>query len=260
MDYSTIVSPVFYLLYLIPVFFIIGFFKSATFKGWVGEKVVHLVIHLGLKQTIYHPIHNVTLPTEDGSTQIDTIIVSPFGIFVIEVKNYKGWIFGNEKQKRWTQQIYKVKHSFQNPLHQNYKHVKVLEHYLNIPADNIVSVVVFVGDSVFKTPMPDNVIRVGKLLSWIKRHNEKRIDEEAILDTIKQIEQIKLEPSLKTNWQHRKNIKAKSSRQSTRSTETKICQRCGSAMMERTAKQGANAGNRFWGCSNFPKCRYTENL
>lgn len=38
----------------------------------------------------------------------------------------------------------------------------------------------------------------------------------------------------------------------------KICPKCGSKLVERTAKRGPNAGNTFWGCSNFPKCRYTE--
>lgn len=35
------------------------------------------------------------------------------------------------------------------------------------------------------------------------------------------------------------------------------CPKCGSAMTKRTAKQGANTGNAFWGCASFPKCRGT---
>ncbi len=52
-------------------------------------------------------------------TQLDHVVVSRFGVFVIETKNYRGWIFGSEKQPQWTQQIYRQKNRFQNPLHQN---------------------------------------------------------------------------------------------------------------------------------------------
>jgi len=39
-----------------------------------------------------------------------------------------------------------------------------------------------------------------------------------------------------------------------------ICPRCGSKLVLRTAKKGDNAGNQFYGCSSFPKCRYVKNL
>ena len=104
----------------------------------------------------------MTLPTEDGTTQIDHIIVSKYGIFVVETKNMNGWIFGSERQKMWTQQIYRHKTKFQNPLHQNYKHVKTLENALDIEPEKIVSVIVFVGEATFKTSMPANVNRRGR--------------------------------------------------------------------------------------------------
>jgi hypothetical protein len=34
-----------------------------------------------------------------------------------------------------------------------------------------------------------------------------------------------------------------------------ICPKCGSKMLRRTAKSGANAGGQFWGCPNYPRCR-----
>ncbi len=71
----------------------------------------------------YRHYHNIILKTEQGDlTEIDHLITSPYGIFVIEVKNYKGWIFGAEHQAHWVQQHFKRKHQFQNPLRQNYKH------------------------------------------------------------------------------------------------------------------------------------------
>lgn len=70
----------------------------STFKGILGESKVNLGYWLLLDNKIYHRMNNVTLPlASGGSTQIDHIIVSRYGIFVIETKNYKGWIFGEER-------------------------------------------------------------------------------------------------------------------------------------------------------------------
>ena len=137
--------------YLIPIFIFAVIIKSAWFKGVLGEWQVNLLIKFFLGKDNYHLIKNVTLLTDDGTTQIDHIIVSKYGIFVVETKNMKGWIFGSQNQKQWTQQIFKHKSKFQNPLHQNYKHVKTLEDLLligsNARNDCIFSVIIFIGDS-----------------------------------------------------------------------------------------------------------------
>ena len=92
--------------WLIPLFLIISFLKSPTFKGWFGEKMVEKAANRKLPHDSYHDLQNVTLATDEGSTQIDHIYVSRFGIFVVETKNYKGWIYGKVKDAKWTQNIY----------------------------------------------------------------------------------------------------------------------------------------------------------
>jgi len=91
--------------YLIPLFILIAVVKSAWFKGMIGEAIVNLSTKYLLDRSEYHLLKNVTLPLEEGTTQIDHIIVSRFGVFVIETKNMKGWIFGDARQKTWTQKI-----------------------------------------------------------------------------------------------------------------------------------------------------------
>ena len=83
----------------------------------MGEFAVNVSAKLLLDKERYHLIKDVTLPTTDGTTQIDHIIVSIYGVFVVETKNMKGWIFGSPQQKTWTQKIYKHSQKFQNPLH-----------------------------------------------------------------------------------------------------------------------------------------------
>ena len=156
-----------FILFIIFIIFIIIQFWSLIDTD-EGESVVNSLAKSKLDTDQYHLLKNVTLPTQDGSTQIDQIIVSIYGIFVIETKNMTGWIFGNPDQPTWTQKIYQRSYRFQNPLRQNYKHIRVLESLLRLNKGQIHSVIVFVGESTFKTKMPDNVKYRGEYIRYIK--------------------------------------------------------------------------------------------
>ena len=186
---------------------IAGICRLPLVKGWIGEFLVNFIAKISLNKKTYHLIKNVTIPTENGTTQIDHIIVSKYGIFVVETKNYKGWIFGREKQKEWTQQIYKVKNKFQNPLRQNYKHTKTLEKLLEIAPDKIFSVIVFIGGSIFKTKMPENVTKGIGYVRYIKSKKDILFSEEEVANIISIISSGRLRPSLKTHFQHTAHVK-----------------------------------------------------
>jgi len=246
--------------WLLPLFALAALFKPACFKGLIGEVIVNLAARLFLDKNDYHLIKNATIPTADGTTQIDHIIVSRFGVFVVETKNMKGWIFGSERQKTWTQQIYKSKHKFQNPLHQNYKHTKTLEAALGLAHEKMISVVVFVGDSTFKTDMPANVTYGGGYIRFIKSHKKSLLSESEVVQVIKQIAEGRLKPSIKTHVQHARHVKeiVAAKQPKAEASSAKSCPKCGSDMVLRTSKKGQNAGSQFWGCSTFPKCRTIE--
>ena len=146
MDFSPIVAQVWGMLaWFIPAALLIGLLKSPWAKGQIGELLVRLFAHWQLDKQIYRRLHNVTLNTPDGTTQIDHVFLSPYGIFVLETKNMSGWIFGSEKQAQWTQKLYKRTFKFQNPLRQNYKHLKALEATLGVDPAHLHSVITFVG-------------------------------------------------------------------------------------------------------------------
>jgi hypothetical protein len=180
-------------------------------KGWFGELIVNLLAKFFLDKKIYHLIKNVTLPTEDSTTQIDHIIVSKYGLFVVETKNMKGWIFGSQDDEEWTQQIYKKQNKFQNPLRQNYRHTKALEGILGLMPNKIFSVIVFVGDSTFKTVMPENVTQAGGYISCIKSKTEPLFGDFEVADVIKKIEDYRLDPGLENHKIHVQNLKNQSS-------------------------------------------------
>lgn len=236
--------------WVLPIIIAISILKSPWFKGLLGEWLVKISAKYLLDKSIYHAVHNVTLETSDGTTQIDHVFVSKFGVFVVETKNYSGWIFGGEHQTTWTQKIYKTTNKFQNPLRQNYKHIKALEAALNIPAEHLNSVIVFVGGSTFKTDMPANVTYAGGYIRYIKSFTRNIIDENEIAEILRLLESRRLKPSFQTNREHVKSLQAR-----LENNHSKTCPKCGSEMVLRTTKSGTNAGKQFWGCSKFPKCR-----
>ena len=244
--------------WVIPLLLLITFLKSPFMKGMFGEFLVNRAAKLFLDKRIYTLFKNVTLPTEDGSTQIDHVIVSRYGVFVIETKNMKGWIFGGTQKKTWTQKIYRHTSSFQNPLHQNYKHTQTLQAALELDPGEVFPVVVFVGDSTFKTAMPDNVVYAGDYIRFIKSKTQPILSDSEVLVICTRIESDRLKPSIRTHINHVKHVKtivAEKQRQNDNS-----CPKCGKPMILRTARSGNNQGRQFFGCSDYPKCRMVRQI
>ena len=182
--------------------------KLPEIKGRIGEKYVSKGLIKYLDEVKYTIINDVTLPLEDGgTTQIDHIVVSSFGVFVIETKNMSGWIFGSEHQAKWTQTIHRSKYPFQNPIRQNYKHTKTLAHLLNMPHERFHSVVVFTSNAELKTKMPNNVGHLKEMMVYIKSFNEEVFDNNAKLEVINLVQSIKLKQGRTTNKRHVKYLK-----------------------------------------------------
>tara|TARA_R110002096_G_scaffold410598_1_gene610354 strand:- start:916 stop:1968 length:1053 start_codon:yes stop_codon:yes gene_type:complete len=203
MDLSPVYQPLIAALwYLLPLAIIAGLVKSPWFKGKFGEFLVNLSARWFLDKSRYHLVKNVTLPTEDGTTQIDHVLVSEFGVFVVETKNMKGWIFGGPHQRFWTQKIYRSNHKFQNPLHQNYKHVKTLQTLLGLSNHQIHSLVVFVGHSTFKTPMPENVTQGLGYVRYIKSKADRVLTLEEVAEAREKVASGRLKASFATDQAH----------------------------------------------------------
>lgn len=177
-----------YIVFLIILIGLLVFlFSGFTSKGSRGEKRVFKELKRLPEE---YTIHNdVVLVTEKGTTQIDHIVVSPYGVFVIETKNYTGWIFGKEADKEWLQTIAHYENcygetvertKFLNPIRQNYGHVKAVEKickdFPNLP---IIPIVVFVGDAVFKNVQCTSyVIHLYELTDIIQEYREAKITSE----------------------------------------------------------------------------------
>ena len=144
--------------------------------GAFGETLLAAVLRRKLDASLYHVLNDIYLPLDDGSTtQIDHVVISPFGVFVIETKTYKGWIFGNSRDAQWTQVLPKRKSRFQNPLRQNYLHVQRLMGLTGLQADVVHSVVAFSGEATFKTKFPPEVMHFADVADYILSFKSKAI-------------------------------------------------------------------------------------
>lgn len=245
------------LLIILPLVLGVIFLKSPYVKGWLGECVTNLTTTIFLNSDKYHLIKNVTLPTAlGGTTQIDHIVISAYGIFVVETKNMKGWIYREEDQAQWTQVHFKQRYSFQNPLRQNYKHIKALTQLLSLDDSSVFSVIVFMGKATFKTPMPANVVHPWGYIRFVKSKREIIFSDDEVAKFKNQIEQVRLSPSWQTTQEHIQYVK-RLKNQPKIVESSPNCPLCSSEMVKREAKRGRNAGQFFWGCSRYPHCKGT---
>ena len=150
-------------------------------RGRIGESKVRKIL-LKLPANEYISINDVLLHKDNGTTQIDHIVVSPFGIFVIETKNMKGKIYGDERSKKWTKYSAGHKLTFMNPIHQNYGHIKALQNFLNLPETIFVGIVVMTGSAELKFSTEYPVIYNNRLYGEITRHKLPVIEPEKALE------------------------------------------------------------------------------
>ena len=257
-DHNTLFITIFSNLWPFFIFaFIVAFFKSPWMKGEVGEAIVNTSNKLLLDKDIYTPVKDITLQLADGSTtQIDHLLVSKYGVFVIETKNMKGWIFGGESQKQWTQQIFKEKNRFQNPLHQNYRHTKALEEILDLPSSHFTSVIAFVGECEFKTPMPENVFCGLSYTKYIKSFQTEYLSKSQQYNIINKLKTKRLKQGFSTDREHLNNFKQRKQNTTIFSHKT-LCSRCSSEMIIRNNR---TTGEKFYGCSSYPRCKNTKQI
>jgi hypothetical protein len=198
------------LLWLLPLLLIVVatlILKNPGFKGARGERRVKRLIERRLNPAIYREFSNVTVQIGGGTTQIDHIYVCPFGVLVIETKNMSGWIFGGKNQAQWTQTIYRNKVRFQNPLRQNYLHIKALEPLLGLPTGCFKSIIVFAGDCTFKTEMPDEVRKTSDLIEYIHSINTRIFSDAQVNEICDRIRSVRLEPTRQVHRDHVENLK-----------------------------------------------------
>ncbi|MFS0576243.1 NERD domain-containing protein [Sporosarcina sp. 179-K 3D1 HS] len=266
-------SSVFPFVVLFVILSIIVQWKMPVFKGKYGEWVVRSKLrNLGDAYTVFHDVY---IPNGKwGLTQVDHIVTSVHGMFVIETKHYGGWIFVDEYKPYWTQVFYKRKTKMHNPIRQNYGHIQAFLTYIGQKEmQDVHSIIAFSPNSTFKFKKEftsAHVIQFPELLSTIGQYRERRISE----DIVKEINE-KLAGLLVKDKSDKKRLKAEHmqsvrkakgakrpapvqaghAKNEARQVAPSSCPKCDGQLTLKTGRYG-----NFYGCSNYPECRYTGNV
>ncbi len=211
----------------------------------------------------------MTKPKENGeTTEIDLLYITVKGILVIESKNYSGYIFGNENSPKWTATLYAgkdwagrkqvEKNSFYNPIWQNDTHIKYLQAGFveEIPFFSIIVLsdrCSFKSLSINRTDVA--VCHRGQLSIVIKdiwKNNPDVLEEREVNEIFLSLQPY-TNPEDAVKQQHVEQLREKI-------YSTTVCPCCGGKLVVRVAKNGARAGRSFYGCSNYPRCKYTRDI
>ena len=201
-------NPIYLTLLSLSIGFTLGYSAHRVYSSQNrGELLVRKAIKKHFHSPNYHLLNHITLKHGKSTTQIDHILVSSYGVFVIETKNYKGWIFANPKHETWTQVLFKAKFKFQNPIYQNHRHVVAVRELLDfLPQETIKSVVVFSGDAEFKTDMPNSVFTLPMLIEYLSSCTEELLSLNRVQFSVGRIETARLEISEMTDVEHVKAL------------------------------------------------------
>ena len=219
-------------------------------KSQVGGRLFEYFIYKFLYGVKGHRkfICNPYLPVKSGTTEVDVLMITSVGIFVFECKHYSGNIYGKQEKDQWLYYLGKKKYSFYNPIFQNEGHIKALMQVLELPREAFFSKIIFPNDTVIKVEYDASYVQVGersRIIETVKREMEenKQILSESDIDLIYE--------KLQKYCRAEEEIKEKHIEQVKEQAVT--CPRCGAKLILRQGKNGA-----FYGCSKFPKCRYTR--
>lgn len=215
----------------------------------------------------YYVMDDVVMNTVRGTTQIDHIVISKYGVFVIETKNYSGHIYGNDESKKWNQNIvtdvtyrkkwwktytYVTKHQFYNPVKQCLSHMyEVKKSLKEWPYLKIVPIVVFAGSAdLCNVQSKNHVIYDNDLLATINLYKTIYLSNTDLQKVIERLSQLNVREYV-DDATHVRNIREAKMEMNDK-VSSGICPICGGHLVERKGKYGY-----FYGCSNYPNCSFT---
>jgi restriction system protein len=182
-------------IWVIPLILLIVYVGSHRFRGTSGQTRARRMLSANLQKNQYTVVSDLTIPAGGGTVRIDHLVISQFGIFVLESVNRRGKISGTEFQDRWKEYRYGRFKRFDNPLHQNYLAIEALGQLLHLPHSAFHSIVL-VGDSgSLVDKMPANVIPMQRLIPFIRKKSKKLLPPEEANLVLREVEAARLSSS-----------------------------------------------------------------
>lgn len=217
-------------------------------RGFFGEYWVKKELKK-LPNDKYIVLNDIMISDNNGTHQIDHIVLSNYGIFVIEMKNYYGFVKGNEYDNKWCQYLGRHKSYFMNPIHQNYGHIQSLSKLLNIDSNNFISIICFSNQTKLSVKITTAVLsKVNFLSKTILGY--KNVINDFDLNIINETLNNSNIVDKKYRKDHVVHVRDKIKHEE-ELINMMICPKCNAKLVEKSGRYG-----KFIGCSNYPKCRY----
>ena len=211
-------------------------------RGYLGELKTSNVLNK-LPKRDYIILNDLLLFSDNKTHQIDHVVLSTYGIFVIEMKNYQGKVVGSEFKDNWTQYIGSKENTFYNPVKQNYGHIRCLSDVLDLDMDKFIPVVVFSNETDIKTEV-EYVINLKDTVRYIKHFKkDKHIDVDKVKEKLLSLNIT----DRKTRMNHASNLKRNVKKESAKALSG-TCPKCNSKMVVK---------KNYMACT---KCKYTKDL
>ncbi len=225
---------------------------SGGTEGEWGEKCIAVLLQNWTENGDI--FQNVYVPTSNGTTELDVVLLGKKGIYIFESKAYGGKIYGRPENMKWTQYLGGKKSVFYNPIKQNANHCQKLADALNIPLEYIFSIIVFENRadlSGLSTVKGDDfaICNRNDLYNMLQKQFADR-SEVFSPEQILEIKNKLIEWSNLDMEQKEKHIEQVNERMF-----GDVCPVCGKELLERQGKYGS-----FMVCSGYPKCRYTRQI
>ena len=240
-----------------------GYFRKLSVQrkegaGGLGEYLTEYALEHGNLPGRRAVFRNVLVPRSSGPTsesEVDVLMLHETGVYVMESKNYGGWIFGGADQDRWTQTLEGgAKERFYNPIIQNRAHVKALAACLGLPEEAFRSYIVFSERCELKrVPEDTGEYAICQRQHLVKRlrgdikSRARRFSDEEFEGLEARIRQLVAASTDSAKAGHVEEVQ--------RVQSGEVCPRCGGELVRREGRYG-----EFVGCSNYPRCRYTRNM
>ena len=161
-------------------------------RGWAFEKIVAWTLAF-LPRKEYTVINNLFFREGRKTCQIDHLVVSRYGVFVIEAKNYLGVISGNGRERMLRRRVLGMRYNTRNPIDQNEWHIRYLrEHFPTVRQhqEALVPMVVFNFSSFPKIKnAPCPVCKIQGLIKTIRSYKTVTLDEETVFKITQELQQ-----------------------------------------------------------------------
>lgn len=246
-----------------------GFFSSvfnvrygsrAESLGEYGERRVSSYLE-DLPCEDYRVYNDLLIRDGNYTTQVDHIIISRYGVFVLETKNIHGKVYGSGNSEYWKQYLpdsgyrrygFTQEHQLRNPVWQNAGHIKSLRRLVfgnDIP---VYGIVVFPTETDLYVNSEQPVLHMWDVVPFIKQYRDEVLSTEQMSYYRRQLFEV-ISTSESDRKSHLENVYRNQERRDA-AVASGRCPLCGGNLVLRNGKYG-----QFYGCSNYPKCTYKLN-